>query len=77
MFEGTESRVRGTAAWTLGQIRDDKAIEPLIKVLKNKREDSWVQRCAFRSLFNYGGDIVAIPILRYLKLNPEIIKHQD
>ncbi|MFC1846481.1 HEAT repeat domain-containing protein [Chloroflexota bacterium] len=77
MLEGTELRLRGTATWALGQIRDDKAIEPLIKVLTNKREDSWVQRCAFRSLFNYDGDIVAIPILRYLKLNPEIIKHQD
>jgi HEAT repeat protein len=37
IFKGIELRVRGIAAIALGKIHDEEAIEPLIKVLENKR----------------------------------------
>lgn len=77
MIHCTELRVRGTAAIALGQIRDEEAIEPLIKVIGSKREEGWARDCAFKALFNYSGDVAAVPILRYLKEYPAIIKHDE
>jgi FOG: HEAT repeat len=74
MLEDSWLRIRGEAALALGKIHDENAIEPLIKALEN-RGDGWPQRCAFEALLSYNGDLAAVPILRYLKQNPEMIAH--
>jgi HEAT repeat protein len=61
-----DSRLRGTAAAALGKIGDDKAIEPLLTVLENEREDEFVRENAAWALLQLDENKSALPVVKYL-----------
>ncbi|GAH79491.1 unnamed protein product, partial [marine sediment metagenome] len=69
---GVPLRIRGHAAEALGKIGDDSAIEPLIKVLEDQREEGFVKDRGAYALLQLDENKTALPLLRYLKQDPDI-----
>jgi len=60
------------AADSLGELQDEKAVEPLIKALKDK--DAGVRMFAARALGNFGDKRALDPILKLLEDNDEGVR---
>jgi len=69
MLRNSESRIRGIAAAALGKIGDNQAVESLISVLENKKDNLWVRDNAAWALLQLEEGTTALPLLRYLKWN--------
>ena len=62
--------LRGLAAWALGKIGNKNAVEQLIPILEDHREDEFVRLNAAWALLQLDEKGASLQILRYIKKNP-------
>jgi HEAT repeat protein len=67
--------VRMGSAVALGDIKDKKAVEPLIEVLKDNKEYVWLRVAAVSALGNMGDERALVPMREVLKDSSDYVRN--